>query len=305
VSATTDDPVEGNNSSSVSTTVNGGTLVVTTSALPGASLGSAYSAALAAAGGVAPYSWSLQSGALPSGLSLTAAGVISGTPLVPGTSSFTVQVSDAEAPAMSATASLSITVGGCTSTVTDGGSGPLHIGAGVTCVIGASVPGPVSIGPGAVVVLVGATISGPLTADVDVSLFRPLRAHPTLRGQVAFAGLAPRMFDPTLPDAVLRGRIAVVGHQAAAGGFVGTVDLVTLCEGEQYEADQPGQRQDDQLVGQDPRGEPPLSAAADRDTDGCHGCLCLSYGARARPLRRTRGGVIVLPAPAFCPPPAD
>ena len=185
VSATTDDPVAGNNSSSVSTTVNNGTLVVTTSALPDATLGSSYSATLAAAGGVTPYSWSLQSGALPSGLSLASGGVISGTPLVPGTSSFTVQVSDAESPAMSATASLSITVGGCTTTVSGAGSGPLQIGAGVTCVIGASVPGPVSIGAGAVVVLVGATISGPLSASGAAQI---VVCDSTIMGEVTVTG---------------------------------------------------------------------------------------------------------------------
>ena len=166
-------------------TVNPAPLVVTTSALPDASLGSPYSASLAAAGGVAPYSWSLESGALPSGLSLGSGGVISGTPLVPGTSSFTVRVSDAEAPAMSATASLSITVGGCTTTVGGDGSGPLEIGAGVTCVIGASVPGPVSVGAGAVVVLVGATISGPLTADGAAQI---VVCDSTIRGGITVTG---------------------------------------------------------------------------------------------------------------------
>jgi hypothetical protein len=140
-------------------------LAVTTASLPDATLGSAYSASLAADGGVPPYSWSLLSGALPAGLSLSSAGVISGTPLLPGTSSFTVQVTDAESPAMSATASLSISVGGCTTTVSGTTFAPLQIGAGVTCITGATIAGPVSIAPGAVVVLTGATIYGPLTAE--------------------------------------------------------------------------------------------------------------------------------------------
>ena len=62
------------------------TLTVETASLPAATTGTAYSATLAAEGGTgAGYAWSIPSGALPSGLSLSAAGVISGTPAaVPG-----------------------------------------------------------------------------------------------------------------------------------------------------------------------------------------------------------------------------
>jgi hypothetical protein len=47
--------------------------------LPPATAGSAYSHTLQAAGGSAPYSWSIASGSLPAGLSLSPAGVITGT----------------------------------------------------------------------------------------------------------------------------------------------------------------------------------------------------------------------------------
>jgi uncharacterized protein (TIGR03437 family) len=53
-----------------------------------------YSQALAATGGLPPYTWSLLSGALPQGLSLSAAGIVSGTPADPGSFSFGVQVVD-------------------------------------------------------------------------------------------------------------------------------------------------------------------------------------------------------------------
>ncbi len=49
---------------------------------------------LAATGGLPPYRWSLASGNLPSGLSLSTNGLISGTPTVAGTSNFVVQVTD-------------------------------------------------------------------------------------------------------------------------------------------------------------------------------------------------------------------
>jgi hypothetical protein len=42
--------------------------------------------------------WSLQAGSLTTGLTLSTAGVISGTPNAPGTSSFTVRATDSGAP---------------------------------------------------------------------------------------------------------------------------------------------------------------------------------------------------------------
>jgi hypothetical protein len=70
---------------------------ITTSSVPSGVEGTAYpSQTLAASGGSGVYSsWSVTSGALPTGLSLSAAsGVISGTPTSVGSSTFTVQVSD-------------------------------------------------------------------------------------------------------------------------------------------------------------------------------------------------------------------
>jgi len=72
-----------------------------------------YSATLQASGGVGTLKWSLASGALPTGLSLSSSGAITGDPTVSGTSTFTVQVTDSSAaqggPA-SAQAQLSLTV---------------------------------------------------------------------------------------------------------------------------------------------------------------------------------------------------
>ena len=80
---------------------------VTTSSLPGGTVGVAYSQTLAATGGDGSYSWTISSGVLPAGLSLSAAGTISGTPTAAGAATFTVQVTSA---GLSGTASLTITV---------------------------------------------------------------------------------------------------------------------------------------------------------------------------------------------------
>ena len=85
-------------------------LAVTTSSLPNGSAGSAYSASLTATGGTLPYSWSIVSGALPGGLSLSAAGVLSGTPIAPGSSSFTVQVVDSQTPTHNATQAFTLSI---------------------------------------------------------------------------------------------------------------------------------------------------------------------------------------------------
>lgn len=80
-------------SKSLAITVSSG-LVITTAQLPNATEGVLYNTTLAAAGGTPPYTWSMVSGALPSGLTLTAGGAIQGTPTASGLSNFTAQVKD-------------------------------------------------------------------------------------------------------------------------------------------------------------------------------------------------------------------
>ncbi|MGD0543565.1 MAG: Ig domain-containing protein [Candidatus Acidiferrales bacterium] len=70
-------------------------LQATTAPLPNGMTATPYSGTLTATGGIQPYTWSLVTGQLPAGLILNAqAGTITGTPLLTGTSVFTVQVQD-------------------------------------------------------------------------------------------------------------------------------------------------------------------------------------------------------------------
>ncbi len=97
---------------SISSVSSGSTLTLTTTTLPNATLNTAYSASLTAAGGVTPYTFSLVSGtSLPTGLTLSSAGAISGTPTTAGSTTFSVQVVDSSTPTpLSQTGNLSITV---------------------------------------------------------------------------------------------------------------------------------------------------------------------------------------------------
>jgi hypothetical protein len=83
--------------------------------------GTPYSATISARGGIPPLTWSLLSGNLPPGLTLTTntqtggtqpptTGEVAGIPTTPGTYSFAVQVHDSAIPEQTATQTVSITI---------------------------------------------------------------------------------------------------------------------------------------------------------------------------------------------------
>ena len=75
----------------------GQALTITTAALPDGTLNQPYSQGVAATGGTSPYVWSVASGALPTGLQLSAAtGAISGTPTSVGNFAFIILVTDSQ-----------------------------------------------------------------------------------------------------------------------------------------------------------------------------------------------------------------
>jgi Putative Ig domain len=105
---------------SISPAASPAALAVTTTSLPGGTVSVAYpSTSLQASGGVPPYSWSLQSGSLPGGLNLSAAGAISGTPTSAGAYPLTFVVTDSSTTPETAKASLTLTISAApTSTLT-------------------------------------------------------------------------------------------------------------------------------------------------------------------------------------------
>ena len=81
----------------------------TFAAPPAAAVNAAYSDTLTATGGTTPYTWSVNAGTLPAGITLSAAGVLSGTPTVTGSYPFTVNVIDANKGIATASITLVVT----------------------------------------------------------------------------------------------------------------------------------------------------------------------------------------------------
>jgi acid phosphatase len=89
-------------------------LAIATTSVPNGTVGQAYSTQMNATGGTSPYTWSTSPGSLPAGLTLSAAGVIGGTPTTAGSSTFTATVSDASS--QTASSSFTLTVANLTAT---------------------------------------------------------------------------------------------------------------------------------------------------------------------------------------------
>ncbi len=90
----------------------GSPLMITTASLPSGEVGTAYSTMLIATGGTTPYTWSLSSGELPSGLTLNlSTGLISGTPTaVANATALTFKVTDSGSPEQTVTFSPTLTI---------------------------------------------------------------------------------------------------------------------------------------------------------------------------------------------------
>ena len=98
---------------SVTVTINSLALGISNSALASATANVSYSQTLIATGGTPGYRWSISSGSLPPGLSLSPVkGTISGNPTTAGAYSFVVSVKDSSSPAQNASTPLSIAVAG-------------------------------------------------------------------------------------------------------------------------------------------------------------------------------------------------
>jgi hypothetical protein len=94
----------------ISTSSSGGSLTIATSTLPSGTVQIAYAASITITGGTAPYTCSVDSGALPAGLTLGSNCAVTGIPTTAGTSTFTVHVTDASSPSASGTGLITIVI---------------------------------------------------------------------------------------------------------------------------------------------------------------------------------------------------
>lgn len=120
--------------------------VVNSSPLPLGAEGDPYGQTLQATGGLQPYVWTLDSGAMPPGFTLSSGGLISGTPPTgsAGNYSFTVRVTDSQSPVKAyQTASFSLTINPpltFTSTPLTNGVVAVTYGAVVAVTTGTGIP---------------------------------------------------------------------------------------------------------------------------------------------------------------------
>jgi hypothetical protein len=154
---------------------------ITTTTLASVTVGTAYSATLQATGGAGTLTWSLASGSsLPAGLTMSNAGAISGTPTTPGTSSFTVKVTDssgAQGGAMSATQQLSLTINPAKLTVTTTSLSNGVVGTAYSASVAAS---------GGTGTITWSVTSGSLPAGLSLSGAGGISGTPTAAGSSTF-----------------------------------------------------------------------------------------------------------------------
>jgi hypothetical protein len=204
---------------------------VTTAALAGGTVGSAYSQTLQAAGGSSPYTWAITAGSLPAGLSLNAStGVISGT--LNGSGSFTVTATDSTAPTpLVASANLSITASSGVQPLNVTTSGVLPPGTANSPYVGATLHA-----TGGVTPYTWAITAGALPAGLSLNAATgAISGTPTAAGLANFTATATDAETPTPQTASSSFSIAiaavpalVVTTDSLPGGLLGSAFSQTL-----------------------------------------------------------------------------
>jgi hypothetical protein len=115
--------------STVSGTIAPATLTLASTASAVTKVGQAYSQTNVASGGTTPYTYSVSSGALPAGVTLSAStGTVSGTPTTAGAFSYTIKATDSGTPAQTATQVVSGTIAPATLTLAANGPTTTKVG---------------------------------------------------------------------------------------------------------------------------------------------------------------------------------
>jgi hypothetical protein len=187
---------QGKSTRALSITVAANPLAITTTSLAGGILNLPYTASVAASGGTLPYTFSVASGSLPSGLSLNAAGNITGTPTSLGDFNVTIQVTDKQnqnankafplkivaSPSITTNSPLGILITGTASTLTlaaTGGTLPY-----AWSITGGSLPSGLSLDPASGAINGTPTAAGAYSFTATVTDANKLTATKASTGRV-------------------------------------------------------------------------------------------------------------------------
>jgi len=217
-------------SKSLTIRVSPSSLAITTTALAAAMYQSAYQAALTTSGGTGSVSFSIVSGALPSGLSMTPDGVVSGTPTSVGTFSIGVQAVDTNWTSNTASKTITLVVQASAFTASMpaasagrvglpyqiAGSASGNVGAVVWSLASGALPAGVAIDAASGVIAGVPTTFGSFTANVKaVDSWDPSRAV-VMPATITVAPLPIAISTTTLAAANVRQ--AYQAMLAATGG---------------------------------------------------------------------------------------
>ncbi|MDI1462810.1 ExeM/NucH family extracellular endonuclease [Catellatospora sp. KI3] len=185
--------------------------------LPGGTVGAAYSANVSYSGG-GPVTFALSGGALPPGLSLSASGVVSGTPTAGGGYTFTITVTN---PVSTVARDYTVTIAAAaTTTAVTSSASPSVLGAPVTFT--AAVTGPAGTTPTGYVQfrVDGAAVGGPVALSGGKAVSSPIASLAVGSHQVsaAYLGDASYLASSGTATQVVRYAIRVVAP--TAGGSV-------------------------------------------------------------------------------------
>jgi uncharacterized repeat protein (TIGR01451 family) len=210
------------------TLVVGSGLTLTFGTPPSGQVGTAYTDTLTAAGGTAPYTWSVSAGTPPAGITLNAAtGVLSGTPTTGGTANFTIKVTDAAGQTATHATSITILAGALTIAAS---------ASAATTTPGATVGYTITATNSGQIALTGATFTDPLSGVLDDASYNGDAsatagtvsfASPSLTwtGNLAIGATATITFtvtvnSPDTGDKILASTVTstTAGSNCAAGG---------------------------------------------------------------------------------------
>src|SRR5690606_8517576 len=155
-------------------------VIVAPPVLPAGTAGVAYSQTVSATGGTAPHTFALAAGALPPGLSLSAGGVLSGTPTAGGSFAFVVAASDSSPAPGPYTGSQSYVLGIAAATV-DLPAATLPDGT-----LGEAYSASLDPASGGTAPYIYAISGGTLPAGMSLSAAGVLGGTPTATGSFAF-----------------------------------------------------------------------------------------------------------------------